>query len=147
MTDPIRVVLVGDDGSSGGAAAIEFAASIAARLGAEVILVQAYSPLEELGSAEPPIDFPELAARARERLEVERAAPLRESGVAHRAVLVEDPDAIGVLARTAAQVGADLVVVGSHGHTGWRARVLGNVATKVPHAVDCPVTIVPAPKR
>jgi nucleotide-binding universal stress UspA family protein len=145
MSDAIRVV-VGDDGSSGGAAAIEFAATIAAPLGAEVVLVQAYSPLDELGSAEPPIDFVELAARARQRLEVERAVPLREAGVAHRVVLVEDPDAIGVLARTAREEDAGLVVVGSHGRTGWRERILGNVATKLPHELTCPIAIVPAPR-
>ena len=59
---------------------------------------------------------------------------------------IEDPDAIGVLARTAGEVAADLVVVGSHGRTGWRERILGNVATKLPHEVRCPVTIVPAPR-
>ncbi len=51
-------------------------------------------------------------------------------------LLIEDPDAIGVLARTAADVAADLVVVGSHGRTGWRERILGNVATKLPHEVQ-----------
>ena len=60
--------------------------------------------------------------------------------------LIEDPDAIGVLERVAREMEADLVVVGSHGRTGWRERILGNVATKLPHALDCPITIVPAPK-
>ena len=75
-----------------------------------------------------------------------RTAPLREAGVLCRAQLIEDPDAIGVLRRVAREVEADLVVVGSHGRTGWRERILGNVATKLPHALDCPITIVPAPK-
>lgn len=147
MTDAVKVILVGDDGSVGGANAIAFAAALAAPLGAEVVLVEAYSPLERLGEAKPPIDFAKLKADAQARLEDERAAVLRELDVTHRVELVEDPDAIGVLARTAKQLGADLVVVGSHGHTGWRQRILGNVATKLPHELDCPIAIVPAPRR
>jgi nucleotide-binding universal stress UspA family protein len=142
----LRVVVVGDDGSPGGAAAVEFAATLASASGAEVVVVEAYSPLDELGTAKPPVEFARLEAEARRRLEVARARPLRERGVAHRVVLVEDPDAIGVLARAADEVDADLVVVGSHGRTGWRERILGSVATKLPHAVSCPVTIVPSPR-
>jgi nucleotide-binding universal stress UspA family protein len=144
--DPVRTILVGDDGSAGAAAAIAFSAALAGPLGAEVVVVEAYSPLDELETATPPVDFSRLEAAARDRLESQRGRVLRDRGIAHRAILVEDPDAIGVLARTAREVGADLVVVGSHGRTGWRERILGNVATKLPHEVSCPVTIVPAPK-
>lgn len=146
MSDAVKVILVGDDGSEGGANAITFAAVLAAPLGAEVVLVEAYSPLEQLGKATPPVDFAALKAQALERLESERAAVLRDHDVAHRVELIEDPDAIGVLARAAKEVDADLVVVGSHGRTGWRKRILGDVATKLPHQLDCPITIVPAPR-
>jgi nucleotide-binding universal stress UspA family protein len=146
MSDGVKVIVVGDDGSKGGENAVAFAAALAAPLRAEVVLVAAYSPLEELGKAEPPVDFAALKAQAQERLERERAAVLRDNDVAHRVELIEDPDAIGVLARAANDVGADLVVVGSHGRTGWRKRILGNVATKLPHELQCPMTIVPAPR-
>jgi nucleotide-binding universal stress UspA family protein len=142
----IRCIVVGDDGSPGAAEAIAFTATLAAQAGAEVVAVKAYSPLDELGNAKPPIDFARLEKETRERFEKERCGIFADVEVACRALLVEDPDAIGVLARTAADVDADLVVVGSHGRTGWRERVLGNVATKLPHALRCPLTIVPAPK-
>lgn len=146
MSGTLDTILVGDDDSAGGERAIEFAAILAAAAGAEVVLVRAYSPLEELRDATPPVDFKQLEQRTRERLESVRCAPLAEAGVEHRVLLVEDPDAIGVLIRTADEVGADLVVVGSHGKTGWRARILGNVATKLPLSLTCPLTIVPAPR-
>lgn len=142
----VRVIVVGDDDSAGGAKAIEFTAGLAAGLGAEVVLVRAYSPLDELKNAAPPVDFKKLEQATHDRLENERAASIREAGAAYRVMLVEDPDAIGVLARAATECEADLVVVGSHGQTGWRSRILGNVATKLPHALSCPITIVPAPK-
>jgi nucleotide-binding universal stress UspA family protein len=144
--EPVQVIVVGDDDSAGGAEALAFAARLAQPLGAEVVLVRAYSPLDELRNAPPPVDFKALEQMTRDRLENDRGAVLRDAGVRFRVVLVEDPDAIGVLARTASEVAADLVVVGSHGQTGWRKRILGNVATKLPHALSCPITIVPAPK-
>jgi nucleotide-binding universal stress UspA family protein len=142
----VRTIVVGDDGSAGALKAIEFTAGLAAKLGAEVHLVKAWSPLDELEHARPPVDFAKLRDEAQQHFDTVRTAPLREAGVLCRAQLIEDPDAIGVLDRVAREMEADLVVVGSHGRTGWRERILGNVATKLPHALDCPITIVPAPK-
>lgn len=144
--DSLSVILVGDDGSAGAEKAIVFAAGLAAQVGAEVVLVKAYSPLDDLGKVAPPVDFAKLKDEALHRLEAERCKHFNDRGVSSRVMLVEDPDAIGVLARTASDVNADLVVVGSHGQTGWRERMLGNVATKLPHHLACPITIVPAPK-
>jgi nucleotide-binding universal stress UspA family protein len=70
---------------------------------------------------------------------------LREAGVAVRAALVENPDALEVLEHVAGEESADLVVIGSHGETGWRERILGTVATELPRRLHCPIAIVPAP--
>jgi nucleotide-binding universal stress UspA family protein len=142
----VKVILVGDDGSAGAERAIVFAATLASQLDAEVVLVKAYSPLDELGTAEPPVDFKALRDRERERLDTERCKQFNDAGVRSRVLLIENPDAIGVLARTAGEVEADLVVVGSHGQSGWRGRILGSVATKLPHDLSCPIAIVPAPR-
>ena len=109
-------------------------------------MVKAYSPLDELGKAKPPVDFSKLEDDARQYLEEVRGAPLRDAGVAVRAVLVENPDAVEVMEQLADEQSADLVVIGSHGETGWRERILGSVATKLPHRLHCPITIVPAPR-
>jgi nucleotide-binding universal stress UspA family protein len=37
----------------------------------------------------------------------------------------------------------DLLVIGTHGHTGFRRRVLGSVSDRVMRAAPCPVMIVP----
>jgi len=138
----VRRIVVGHDGSSGADRALAFTAELAARLGAEVVVVRGYNPLEELGRATPPIDFHALEERARVRLHDETCRPLAEAGVVFRSLLVEE-SGLSAIVSTAAEERADLVVVGSHGRTGWRARVLGRVARRLPQMLACPVTIVP----
>lgn len=138
-------IVVGHDGSTGAVEACAWTATLAAQLGAAVTVVRAYNPLDELGHVEPPVDFPALERAAAAELDEQWSAPLRQAGVAVRTVLVEG-DPIAVLAQVVTDDEADLVVVGSHGRTGWRERILGRVASKLPHAVACPVVIVPQPE-
>jgi nucleotide-binding universal stress UspA family protein len=143
-TDLLDVIVVGHDGSDGGQLAVQWSGRLAAALGATVIVVRGYNPLDDLGSATPPVDFAELERQAAARLDEMACAPLREMGVSVRSQLVEN-DAVSAIVDTARNEHADLVVVGSHGQTGWRARILGSTATKLPHELDCPVVIVPLP--
>jgi nucleotide-binding universal stress UspA family protein len=143
--EALDLIVVGHDGSSGADLAVRWAGGIAAVAEAEVVVVRGYNPLDDLGTVDPPVELAELERRARERLETEGCASLRELGVRHRAVLVED-HAVPAIVDTARSEGADLVVVGSHGQTGWRERILGSVATKLPHELTCPVAIVPLPR-
>lgn len=138
----ITTIVVGLDGSDGAAQALAWCAELAADVGAEVVAVHAYSPIAELERAAPPIDFAALARDAEERLAGPWCEPLAAAGVAHRSRLVED-EAVAALVSVAAEESADLVVVGSHGETGWRERILGSVATELPGTLRVPVTIVP----
>lgn len=138
----IERIVVGHDGSPGARNALEWATSLARQLGAEVVVVRGYDPLDELGHAEPPVDFAALEDAARRTLAADWCRPLIDAAVPHRSVLIED-DAVSAIARTVDDERADLVVVGSHGRSGWRERLLGSVATKLPHELPCPVVIVP----
>lgn len=142
----IDQIVVGHDGSEGARRALAFAAALADRLPARVVVVRAYSPLEELGTAEPPIDFAALEAQRREELEHDWCVELGNVGVSFEARLVEEPDPVRAIAEVVHEVQADLVVIGSHGSSGWRERIVGRVATKLPYEVTCPVTLVPLPR-
>ena len=51
-----------------------------------------------------------------------------------------------LVARAAADVDADLIVLGTHGHGGIKSAVLGSVARGLLHASSCPVLAIP-PER
>jgi nucleotide-binding universal stress UspA family protein len=70
----------------------------------------------------------------------EKLSPMVES----RPVLKmgSPPEAI---VKTADEESADVIVIATHGHTGWRRFVSGSVAEKVVRMAACPVLTVPKP--
>ncbi|HVM56694.1 MAG TPA: universal stress protein [Gaiellaceae bacterium] len=55
-------------------------------------------------------------------------------------------DVAALIARAAVNVDADLIVVGTHGHGGFKSAVLGSVARGLLHTATCPVLAIP-PER
>ncbi len=141
----IERIIVGHDGSAGADHACRWAGPLAAQLGAEVVVVQGYDPLGELGKAQPPVDFAALEAEAAEQLAEHTGELLAPAGVSSRVVLVE-AHGVAAIVKVAREEDAGLVVVGSHGRTGWRERILGRVAMRLPQESPCPVVIVPQPR-
>lgn len=138
----VETIVVGVDGSVGADGAVRWAADLAAALGASVVAVHAYSPLENLGAAEPPLDFHQLRLDAEARLHDEWCAPLATAGVPFRSYLAED-EAVAALLTAAVEEDADLLVIGSHGASGWRERFLGRTASGLPERAGIPVVVVP----
>ncbi|MCA1784176.1 MAG: universal stress protein [Intrasporangiaceae bacterium] len=126
----LRTIVAGVDGSEDAQRALEFAADLVARTGAELVVANATGPQDPPEPAAP--QAVDLAAR-REWVE-EWCEPLRQAGIAyHVAVLRGDPrTAVLDAARDRA---ADLIVVGSRGR--------GRIATQG----TIPVTIVPHARR
>ncbi|HET7013432.1 MAG TPA: universal stress protein [Streptosporangiaceae bacterium] len=90
-------------------------------------------------------DEPEIVQRAREAVDEAVAKSLGELG-ADRPDNVTVEVLSGYPARllTAASKEADLVVLGSHGASGFSTFLLGSVSNQVAHHASCPVVIVPA---
>lgn len=59
--------------------------------------------------------------------------------------LVTTGEAAPEILRIAQQEHADLIVIASHGLTGWRRLVFGSVAEKVVRQASCPVLTIMAP--
>ncbi len=138
----VDVIVVGVDGSPVSAAVTEFAAGLAAPLGARMVLVHVFEPLAYVGVVEPPVDFAAIEAAVEERLSEEWCVPCRELDVPFT-TRVEEGDVVNVLLTVAAEEDADLIVVGSRGLRGLGSLVLGSKSQKLLHHSRTPVLVVP----
>jgi nucleotide-binding universal stress UspA family protein len=138
----VRRIVVGTDGSPGARIALDWAAALAAQAGAEVVLVHAFEPLAELEHATPPVDFHAIKERRVAEVTSEWCRPFVERAVPCRGMVIED-DPVHALEKACRDEDADLIIIGSHGRSGWKEKIFGRVATALPAAVTCPVTIVP----
>ncbi len=88
----------------------------------------------------------------RRRREAERVfditnAPLAQQGLTVRQQLTVEGDPASEILRFADEIGADLIVMGSHGRTGVLRVLMGGVSRKVLDRAKCPVLIVRIPDR
>jgi nucleotide-binding universal stress UspA family protein len=139
-----RKILVGTDFSASAERALDTALALAAPTLAEVHLIHA---LEMIAAPPSPytVAIPEdviRAAREGGRRKLDAAQRKVEArGLATSAVLGDVPAAPAIAAR-ARELGADLVVVGSHGHTGVKRFLLGSVAEHTVKESTIPVLTV-----
>jgi nucleotide-binding universal stress UspA family protein len=148
--EPGGRIVVGVDESDHALTALRWALREALLRKASVEVVHAWLPpvaALPFGAAMPmSFDEGEIDAGAREDLDkvVDRAlAELGEAPEVIRSVLP------GSAAATLVEVSADatLLVVGSHGRTGWRKLMLGSVADAVVQHATCPVVVVRVPEE
>lgn len=79
-----------------------------------------------------------------ERRELERMAEeLRERDLRVRVLMVQGPTVEKILSE-AKRLGADALVLGSHGHGAAYRALLGSVSEGVVRSAACPVLVVPA---
>ena len=143
MGTTIRHVLVGHDFGEASQAALAFAMDLAKELKARITIVHAYEiPVygfpEGLALTAETIGRIEAATRKAMEEVIERA---RRPGLAIEGVLRQGP-AWSEIVAAAADIKADLVVIGTHGRRGLAHALLGSVAEKVVRAAPCPVLTV-----
>lgn len=139
-------ILVPVDGSETSYAAIEKAADLAKAFNSKVTIVQVltldpYIAAEYISASH----TNELIERARKSLlkTLEEAkAKFAEHGVAVETQLLEGQVIQREIVKAAEAVNADLIVIGSHGRTGFKKLVLGSVAQSVLAEGTVPVLIV-----
>ncbi len=138
----IRRIILGLEGSPESDAPVALCAVLGARLGAEVVAVNACRPsLEFVRESNPASWHAELLSL----LEGAWTAPLRNAGVTVRARIEENNHVAEALLDVANDEQADVIVVGARAVTGWRLIRLGGVTLHLLHHADRPVIIVPPP--
>ncbi|EYF03612.1 universal stress protein [Chondromyces apiculatus] len=137
-----KIIVVALDTSSRAAGVLEEGIDLAQKLGGKLLLVRAVGipheiPAEALGAT--PNDVPEILARvAREEL-ARRAAAVPAEYL--HGVEVRTGVAWQVICDEAQAVGADLIVIGSHGYHGID-KLLGTTASRVVNHADRSVLVV-----
>ena len=137
---PIRRIVVGVDGSAASDQALLWAAEAALRSEAELVLVHGwvYPYLGSRTTVSEPRDEMRLDA-----MRVLEASALKTRdlapAVACHSIITEEGPAKAILD---AAIDADLIVVGSRGHGGFAALLLGSVSRTVLQHAECPVAII-----
>lgn len=140
MADKPGVLLVPIDFEKASMKALETAKDLGARLGAEVVLVHVYQvPMFTYPGLEPsllPTFTVEIATAAKNAVE-----KLSESSGGLRAVLREGDPATEIT-EAAKALGAQMIIMGTHGRGGFAHLFLGSVAEKVMRESAVPVMTV-----
>lgn len=139
-----RIILVPIDFSEYADEALAYAADLAAQLDGTIHLVHAITiptlGVPELGVAYSSMMMESATKGAQDALDL-RVARYRDR-VSLAPVRIEVGDAREVIDRVAAEIGAHLIVMGTHGRRGLRRMLLGSVAETVVRSAPCPVLTV-----
>jgi nucleotide-binding universal stress UspA family protein len=145
---PIRKILCPTDFSEPSLKGVATAEEMAKHFGAELLLVTVVAPIHPAVAAES-------AGYMREEFEKEMMRNATESlkqivaekiaaDINKRQFVVYGSPADEIVA-LAKKEGVDLLVIATHGWTGWRRFVFGSVAEKVIRLATCPVLTVTGP--
>ncbi|MDR7480936.1 MAG: universal stress protein [Armatimonadota bacterium] len=136
-------VLVPVDLSDESAALVRYAARLASLVGGELEILHVYTRDSAMAALRDEGLFLDLyVSRLRSELNYLKA----QAGVAGQRARVEvrQGDPVETIVERAAELRADLIVVGTHRRTGLTRLLVGSVAAGVLRRAPCPVVLVPA---
>ena len=141
-----KSIVWANDGSEAAQRALPLVKEMARPGGATITIVHVVERVEGSGGVGPTrrVDEPQLQAEL-ERL----ASELEQDGFNASLYINADVGArpANEIIKQAHEVGADLIVVGSHGHTIIGGLLLGSVAYRLLHVAPCPVLVVPPERK
>lgn len=141
-----KTILVPTDFGEPSEAALDYAIDFAKALGAQIVLMHAYET--------PVIGFPDgvVAATADFTTQILEGAKVGldrqlasrgRAGVPIR-TLVRQGEPFALVNKVAEEIGADLIIMGTHGRTGIPRALIGSVAEKVVRTAHVPVLTIHA---
>lgn len=131
------------DGSELADRALPYVKELARANGSRIVAVHANELLRgRFGGAPLIADEPDVREQIERQVEALRA----DGFDAELKVANGTSDTPELIAHAATEVDADLIVLGTHGHGGFKSAVLGSVARGLLHRSSCPVLAIP-PER
>jgi nucleotide-binding universal stress UspA family protein len=146
---PLEKIICSTDFSDSSFKGLKVANELADHFGAQVILLHVIAPMPTMAGAGAPTGFhipPVLkemegqAAQELERLQSEKF----ETSIDVRTMVIYGQPANEIV-RVAEEEKADIIVIATHGQSGWTRFISGSVTERVVRTASCPVLMVPAP--
>jgi nucleotide-binding universal stress UspA family protein len=138
-----KTIVWATDGSELADGALEHVRELARLHNSRIVAVHANELLRGRAGGAPLLaDEPELEEKIAKQIE-----ELRSVGIdATLTIRTGTKDVPTLIADAADEVDADLIVVATHGHGGFKAAIIGSVARALTHTAGRPVLVVPPPK-
>jgi nucleotide-binding universal stress UspA family protein len=142
---PPKLILAPIDFSDPSRNALNVAADMASRFDASLLLVHIVPAVADLPIGvsifkEGEYDQDLRTAAAKQLSDL--AATISSKGVSVRVELGTANDVGMEIVRIAEQANAEIIVIATHGMTGWRKIAFGSVAEKVVQQAECPVLVL-----
>jgi nucleotide-binding universal stress UspA family protein len=152
MSSAYRKILVAVDGSPASGKGLREAIRLARTEGAQLVIVHVvdeypgFGLLDAMLPGAPGADLVPALRAAGKKVLAKAVAVAQKQNVRAKGVLGEmlSGPAAGPIVREARKVGADLIVLGTHGRRGLRRLVLGSDAEQVVRTASVPVLLVRA---
>jgi nucleotide-binding universal stress UspA family protein len=132
----IQKILFPTDFSHCGDAALQFATSLARDSNAKLLIVHVEEPPVAYGGGEMYYGMPEPATEDLKKM-LEDIKPTDPEVPYEHHLITGDPST--AVAKLADSEGVDLIVMGTHGRTGFSRLLMGSVAEAVVRRAPCPV--------
>ena len=142
----LKTLLATTDFSDAARAGVRYAVALADKLGATVALLHVIEPrswLSELGSVIPAREDTEVVALARTQLATMAEGEGKGDVSVSFSVSVRTGNPFHAITTAAREHAVDLIVIATHGHTGFERVLLGSTAERVVRHAPCPVLTVP----
>jgi universal stress protein A len=152
---PIKKILFPTDFSEPSYEALKAADELASHFSAELVLIHVVSPVPMYATPVAPSDPTSsigLVTSYQQEMEVyakkslDQVVQERVSKGIKSKTKVGLGDAADEIVGTAAEAKVDLIVIATHGLTGWRRFMFGSVAEKVVRLAQCPVLTIREPE-
>jgi nucleotide-binding universal stress UspA family protein len=139
-----KTILVPTDFGTCSDHALDYAVELAKAIGAELTVMHAYE-IPMVGFPDGAlIATPELATKISEAAQIglEKSIELHAASNVPMKILIRQGPTWRTIVETASEVGAGMIVMGTHGRHGLPRALLGSVAEKVVRSAKCPVLTV-----
>ena len=137
-------IVLGLDGSEDSRRALQVAAELARREGARIVVAHVEQDVAGKGGGPIPATEDEIQVEIRKQTE-QLSSDGIDTTLEMRNVMLGGP--AGPIADIAREANADLIVVGTRGHSAAAGVLLGSVTQRLLHRAPCPVLVVPPADR